>query len=243
MNQWLLASGALVLMGATSPALAVGKIYSPNVVKGELELEYSASRSFDNDRSKDNAQEHEFELEYGLTDRLVVEFAGELEKESGETLIGHKAEIGGRYQLFEQGEMWLDSGLMLAYGHALHEGDSDAIEAKLLLEKQHGKFLHLANIVLEQEVGSHATGGPERELLWSSRYRYRESIEPGFEIQSSFGKTNENHGFDTQEHYIGPAIYGKLLSNFKYEAAYLIGASDAAVDSAARILLEYEMHF
>jgi hypothetical protein len=70
-------------------------------------------------------------------------------------------------------------------------------------------------------------------------------FEPGFEIQSGFGKTNENPGFNEQEHYIGPAVYGSFYSHapgkIKYEAAYLAGISDAAADGAARVLLEYEM--
>ncbi len=230
------------LMAAT-PALAIGTVKSPNVVKGELEVEYFGSTTFDNDNAKDNAQEHEFEVEYGLTDRIGLEFATEFEKEPGEKTRSSKVEIGGRFQFFEQGENWLDSGMKLAYSHATHDGDADAVEAKLLLEKQTGQFVHVANLGLKQEVGSHAVGGPKQRAAWSSRYLYSKVFEPGFEIHSDFGKTNEGKSYDEQEHYIGPAAYGKITPQISYEAGYFFGASDATPDSAARIKLEYEIYF
>ena len=151
--------------------------------------------------------------------------------------------FGGRYQFFEQGEHWLDAGLLLTYGRATHNTDADAIEAKLLLEKQSGPFLHRANIGVEQEVGSHAVDAPDRIFLWNSRYRYDAHFEPGFEIQSDFGRAAEAPRFNMQEHYVGPAIYGQIVPNLKYEAAYYRGISDAASTSAARVLIEYEMYF
>lgn len=228
---------------SVSSAHAISRLKSPNVVKGELEVEYKGLTTFDGDSAKDNAQEHEFEVEYGLTDRVKVEAAFELEKEPNEDLIGHSIEVGGQYQFFEQGENWLDSGVALAYSHAAHSGDADKVEAKLLLEKQHDKLLHMANINLEQEIGSHGEGGPERELLWSSRYLYSRAFEPGFEVQSNFGKTNENLSFNEQEHYVGPAIYGEITSQLNYEIALYAGVSDAATDAAARLFLEYEIYF
>ena len=182
-------------------------------------------------------------MEYGLTDRLTLELNGEFEKEPDEHLRSSKMGVGGRYQFFEQGQYWLDSGLLLAYGASTHREEADELEAKLLLEKQWGKTLHRANIGLVQEVGPHAEGGPERELLWSSRYLFSNHFEPGFEIQSSFGKANEHPSYNEQEHYIGPAAYGEIMPGLKYEAAYLLGASDAAAEGAGRVLLEYEFYF
>lgn len=86
-------------------------------------------------------------------------------------------------------------------------------------------------------------GGPERNFLWSSRYRYSRFVEPGLEWQSKLGKTSEDKSYDEQEHYVGPALYGQLVPGVKYEAAYLFGASDASADSAARLHLEYEIAF
>lgn len=234
-----LASGVLL----AGQAYAIDYIQSPNVEKGELELEYSGSRTFDKDKSKDSEQSHEFEAKYGLTDRVAIELEGEYEKEPDSSLRFTKVEVGGRYQFFEQGAAWVDTGLLLAYGQETKAREANTIEAKLLLEKQTGKFLHRANIGLEQEVGHYASGGPERSLQWSTRYRYSRGFEPGFEIQSDFGKGSETNRFSDQEHYVGPAIYGRLLPGLHYEAAYYMGVSDAAARNALRVHLEYEIHF
>ncbi|MDE2029801.1 MAG: hypothetical protein KGI97_04460, partial [Alphaproteobacteria bacterium] len=127
--------------------------------------------------------------------------------------------------------------------HSLHSDDADTIEAKLLLQKQAGHFLNRANIGIEQGVGPHAGGGPDRVFLWSTRYLYTAKFNPGFEIQSDFGKPNERLSFDQQQHYAGPAAYGELFHNVKYEAAYLFGVSQGAAQSAVRLQLEYEMYF
>jgi len=226
------------------PAYAIDKVYSPNVTKGELEVEYSGSTTFDGNHDKRNLEGHEVELEYGIADRIMLELAGSFQKLPDENVKSDGVGLGGRYQFFEQGEHWLDAGILLSYGKATQGGDPDGIEAKLLLEKQTGEFLHRANIGIEQEVGSHASGGPDRVILWNSRYRYDAHFEPGFEIQSDFGQANETHGnYNKQEHYIGPAAFGQIIPNLKYEAAYYFGVSDAASTGAARVLLEYEMFF
>ena len=80
-------------------------------------------------------------------------------------------------------------------------------------------------------------------ILWNSRYRYDVHFEPGFEIQSDFGKANETNSFNQQLHYIGPAVFGQIIPNLKYEAAYYFGVSNAASKGAARFLLEYEKFF
>jgi hypothetical protein len=112
-----------------------------------------------------------------------------------------------------------------------------------LLETETGPFLHRANVGIEQEVGDHSQGGPDRVVLWNSRYRFDRHFEPGFEIQSDFGKGSDHLQFKDQEHYIGPAAFGEIIPNLKYEVAYYVGLTDAASHGAARLLLEYEMFF
>ena len=173
----------------------------------------------------------------------MLELSGSYEKQPSEHLQATGMGFGGHYQFFEQGEHWVDTGLLVAYGHSTIATTPDSIEVKLLLEKQTGDFLHRANLGLDQEIGHYSHGGPERTFLWNSRYRLNRHFEPGFEIQSDFGKPNETPKFDQQSHYAGPAIFGEILPNFKYEAVYYFGASEAASKGAARVLLEYELFF
>jgi hypothetical protein len=238
----LAAGTALALASLACPGLAwaIDKIYSPDVVEDEFEIEYSGSTTFDKNHDRNNLQSHEAELEYAPTGRLDLELAADFEKEPDGHLNITTTGFGGRYQFFDQGEYWLDAGALVTYNAAIHRGsDPDTIEAKLLLEKQWGRILSRANIGIEQDVGSHAEGGPDRVFLWNSRYRLGPNFEPGFEVQSDFGKPNEH----AEQQYIGPAMFGRLLPGLNYEAAYYFGVNNGASKNAARILLEYEMHF
>ena len=228
---------------AATPSFAVDKIYSPYVEEGELAVEYSGNRTFDNDHSKNNVQEHQMAIEYGVNSWWQTEAYGNFEKEPDESFTMSAIEWENRFQFTEQGAHWVDTGLLVAYEHALDKDDPDEVEVKALLAKDTGRFSHLANIGFAQGLGSHARGGPDYALLWSTRYRYSEQLQPGFEIQSDFGTGQTLRHFDQQAHYIGPALYGRLFGHVKYEAAYLFGVNDATPEGAMRWQLEYEMHF
>ena len=234
---------ALFAVLAGAPAWALDEIYSPNVEPGELSVEYSGSRTFDSHSDKNNVQQHEAVMEYGVNNRWEVEGSIGFEKQPQEDVQVNHIEFENRFQFFEQGQNWVDSGLLVAFDEAIHHADTNSFEVKLLLEKDIGRFTNRANIGFTQEVGPNATGGPDYVLLWNTRYRYDEKLQPGFEIQSDLGADRALQHFGQQDHYIGPALYGRLFGHLKYEAAYLFGVSDASSKSAARALLEYEMHF
>jgi hypothetical protein len=230
-------------LAAATPAFALDEIYSPNVEYHEMSVEYEGSRSFDHDPAKDNAQSHELVFEAGITPRVAVQVGAGFARDPGGSTKLEDVELEGRFQFFEQGENWMDSGLLLAYGFATQRHTPDAVEAKLLLQKDIDMTTTTVNVGFEQEVGGHASGGPGYALLWNTRYRYDKHFEPGIELQSDLGQRPGLNRFDEQEHYIGPSAYGHLIGPLKYQAAYLFGVSDAASRGAARALIEYEMHF
>jgi hypothetical protein len=102
------------------------------------------------------------------------------------------------------------------------------------------------NIIAEKDVGAGPKAALESTVLWSSRYRYDSAFEPGFEISSDFGELKNSGSFNDQQHYIGPAAYGKVplgggAGKFKYRVGYLFGVSDAASSGQAVAQMEYEM--
>ena len=244
------AARAVVILSsvATTSAYALDKIYDPYVNKGEAEIEYSGYRTSDSDKTKNDAQGHEIEFGYAWTDYWELEFSGIFERGPDQPMQMNGAQIENKFQLFEPGEMWADAGLLLSYTRALHENDADSLEVKLLVQKDIGKFSSLANIGLEQGIGDENRGGPDFTFLWNNRYRMNEYFQPGIEIQSDFGQTNVHEHFNQQQQLVGPSAYGKLfggkeLGDVGYEAAYLFGVTNASPSGAARLMLEYEMHF
>lgn len=238
-------AGASLCIGLiASNAWALSYIRSPNAEKGEFAVEYSGNRTFDRNNAKDNSAEHEFAVEYGLNSRTMLELETELEHEPNDTAKFTELGMEARFQFFEQGENWLDSGILLRYNVALENQHADAVAIKGLLEKDIGNFTTQVNLGLEQQFGQYSNpDGAEYSFLANTHYRMQKEFEPGIELQSQFGRSNTIGHFDQQEHYIGPAVHGKLFNNVKYEAAYLLGFSDAASEGAGRVKVEYEMHF
>ena len=235
---------AAIIIFWITPALALDEIYSPNAEYREISIGYSGSRSFDNTSAKNNSQGHQVSIEAGLTPRWTVEVSGVLAKEPDNVLKMEATELENRFQFFEAGENWLDSGLLIAYGQSTQSHQSSYLENKLLLQKDMGMFTTIANVGFTQNVGKNAgSNGADFVLLWNTRYRYNAYFQPGIEMQSDFGQDKKLGHFDQQEHYAGVAAYGKLFGNIKYQAGYFVGLSDAAAQSAARVLVEYEMRF
>jgi len=231
------------LIFTVRPALAIDEIYSPIAEPGEISLEYNGNNTFDHHHDKNNIAEQQTEIEWGVNNYWVTSITGSYEKNPDESWKTDAVEWENRFQFLPQGQYWLDVGMLATYVHAVQKDDPDALELKLLLQKDAGRFTHMLNAGIEQEIGRHSGPAPDRNFAWSTRYRWNEYVQPGFEIQSDFGTVSTNDRFQNQEHYIGPAVYGHLLPNLKYEAAYYVGISDAASNSAARLKLEYEIHF
>lgn len=250
-NKYALAATVFLLAAGVAKNVAADEIYSPNVEYREFSLGYSGSRTFDRDPAKDAAQEGQVSLEAGLTPRFEMEVSASTARDPGGTSQLVAREIEGRYQFFDPGEKWLDAGLLVAYQFAAQVGVPDSMEVKLLLQKDIGRFTSTANVGFTQNVGKYAahTGGPDYVFLWNTRYRYSAAFQPGIEIQSDLGQGHNLGRFNSQEHYIGPAVYGKVFGPLppgqalKYQVAYLFGASDASAHGIARFLIEYEMHF
>lgn len=240
---------ALLYFGGAA-AQAAEKLYSPYVSKGEVELEYFGAISVDDNATRDNEQDHQFALAYGVTDYWKTELYGNFSKDPGDNLTFNNIEWENIFQLTERGEYWVDVGASLAYEWSPKTSRADAFEGRLLLAKDVGKTSHVVNLIGEKEVGSGPKEAFEGKVLWSSRYRYSTVFEPGFEISSDFGELEDTGSFNDQKHAIGPVAYGKIPLNLAqkgdaigYRAGYLFGVSHAAPDGDVLLQLEYELHF
>jgi hypothetical protein len=205
---------------------------------------YGGVRTYDDKPAKNDLQTHELKAEYGVTDRWTPGIWADFTRLPDQTVLFKDVTVDSTFQLWEPEEKWLDAGVRVQYTHNFQPGIADTVATKLLLEKQCGQFLHRANISAQQAVGANAAGGPDLSLLWSSRYLLTDHFRPGFETQSDFGRDGQLSGStDRQQHFIGPAAYGKITDDITYRAAYLFGVSNAAAQSAVRLQLLYLKDF
>ena len=238
-------AACLALLSPAAHAFGLDEIYSPNAEHGEMAFELSGAQAFDNDPNKNGAQIGEFTFEAGVTPHLTLEFNGLYGADPGQSMQLQAHEVEARYQITEVGEQWVDVGVEFAYDWATQSQQPDSFELKLLLQKDVGRFTHTANIGFTQNVGPYSQGnsGADYVFLWNTRYRYSETLQPGFEIQSDLGPDSMLGNLAQEETYVGPALYGKLFGALKYQVAYFFGTSLPAAHTAARVLLEYETHF
>lgn len=235
----------LAILVPRAQAFSLDEMYSPHAEYREFAVEYDGARSFDPQASKNFAQVGETTLEAGVTPSLTLAMSGEYSRAPGSSLQLVANQVEARYQFTEPGDKWVDSGMLLDYDFSRQNGAPDMVESKLLLEKDTGRYTHTANVGFTQSLGVAPgyTGGPDYTVMWNTRYRYNIYFQPGIELQSDLGQGSTRARFNAQEHYVGPAVYGKLFGHLRYQVAYFAGISDAASRNAARAVLEYEMPF
>ncbi len=247
---FILASFFIIELSAINikNADAILKVYNPYVTKGELEIEAKGNIDFDRDAEKDNLQKQKYALGYGFTDRWFSELYGEVEKKRNAdnedlnfrfTLL----EWENKFQLTEPGQYPVDIGFLVEYEISTEDKHADNLGWKILLDKTIGRFENIANFNFDHEVGGGHTNETDGGFAWSSRYRLNQYFEPGFEYHADFGGLNEGKDFNEQTHRVGPAFYGKLGNNIKYDVGYLFGVSDAAPNGTLKWILEFEHYF
>ena len=79
-----------------------------------------------------------------------------------------------------------------------------------------------------------------------AKYLMSPSLEPAVEIFGETGRIGHSGDFNTQEHWIGPALYGSIglghKSKIGYSAAFLFGTTSVSSDNRAVLRLEYEFY-
>jgi len=236
---------AMLLMGLAISMQPVDaeakKVYSPIVEEGEIELEYLLDYAIDSNPAKNTSARHQFEFELGVTDRWQTAIYGDFRKRPGQGFTYQGLKWENIYQLFEQGERWLDAGLYFEYiAPQSSLNKPDAVEFKLLLEKTFGKIVHTANLVFKKEVGANAANNTLAGYTWRSKWRETRAWEPAVEIYGSLGELGNTKPLAQQSHQIGSVFMGKLRNGFNYEVGYLFGLTSASDQGTIKLVIGYE---
>lgn len=242
---------ALLITTSAQAAFALGSIRSPQVTKDKLSMEYKGFRKGDDRKALNNQQKHIFEFGYGVTERLKLDIEGVWERSSGDDLSFDATEFAGRYELTEPGEYWIGTGIYAAYEWTEDDNDPQEAVIGLLLQKEYGKFKHIANAYVSREVGDDREDGFGIETRYLAQYDYKPYFKPTVEWQAEWGNTDEFEGYDDQAHYVGPGAYGHIpflekwigTGEVEYQLTYYRGISDAAADDAVRWTIEYGIKF
>jgi hypothetical protein len=227
----------LVLLSSvfSSPLYAL-EVISPHVEKGMAELELKNRFDFDSRAGVNRFRQHELGIGYGITENWKLELSAELEKNAGHGYTHSASEIENIFQFTELGEYWVDVGAKIAYEFSPQKTATDHIESYLLLEKDFRKFTSIANVGFNKDVGSNADKNPTGVLRFMSKYNYTDMLNPAIEYYGKFNKNGNTHS-------VGPAIYGKLEHDIKYNFGVLFGVSPDAPNAMLKFNLEYEFAY
>jgi hypothetical protein len=150
-------AAALAAAAAPSPARADQRSYAftyqpLTAPKGGLELETFTTLAAPRAGSpQGRTWQEQVELEYGLTDRWDVAVYGVFERPFGGSLEAEAVKVESRYRLTEPGTSLLDAVAYLELERSFPDGGGTAIEEKLIVGKDFGRFNVAANVWAEQE--------------------------------------------------------------------------------------------
>lgn len=219
-------------------------VYTPNVVQGEREIDIKSGAA--SPVGSNSAQAASVAFGYGATNYWFTEVYVKQERNGNQSST--LAEWDNKFQLTETGEYPVDVGLVTELEVPLSSQTPWEIRFGPLFQTEFGKVQVNTNFLFTRAFGmADETGVPfvtNFSYQWQVKYRWQAVFEFGMQGMGGMGKWNNWSPQAKQTHRFGPAVFGKFaLGNrraINYNAAWLLGASNAAPANTVRLQVEYE---
>lgn len=212
--------------GAHAEPGGTSTVYGPGVHRGESELEYRTA--FFDGGNLDGTQLHRAEAGYAFTDwwrpALVIKAADPPQGSAELTAVAIENVFD-----FTATRSWpVHFGGYVEYAFG-QNGRDDALELKLLAERQQGSLTVRLNLIAERPIGG---ASDEWEHAYAARAMWRTSDRWAFGVEG-FGEP------EVRAHYWGPRA-SLSFGDASIALAYLEGFDAAEADGQIRIALELE---
>lgn len=245
-NQIIRLPFLFLCIACTRPAFAspADYVYTPVVEYGEKEVDFKYGSA----RQKDGtyAQAASIGFGYGAKEHWFTEVY--LKQERNGNQYNNLAEWENKFQLTETGEYPVDVGLITELEAPLSSNAPWEFKFGPLLQTEFGRLQLNGNLLFERAFGKADESGipysTNISYQWQAKYRWRPAFEYGLQGLGEMGKWNSWDAPADRIHRIGPAIFGKLpvghRQAVRYNAAWLMAASNAAPNHTFRMQIEYE---
>lgn len=222
---WLACAAASLGSAHAEPG-GTSTVYGPSVHRGESELEYRTGY-FDGG-GLDGTHLHRFEAGYAFTDwwrpALVIKAADDPGQSAEFTAVAIENVFD-----FTTTRSWpVHFGGYVEYAFG-QNGRDDALELKLLAERQQGALTARLNLVAERPIGGVSN---QWEYAYAARAVWRSSERWAFGVEG-FGEP------EAQAHYWGPRA-SLSFGDVSIALAYLAGVDEANADGQIRLAFELE---
>jgi hypothetical protein len=238
----------ILLVSACAAANAQFYVRSPDVEKGETEVEEHGAVYAGPGGEERLRQSHEVEFKHGFTDRFEVIIEGFFRQEIGEEFEARQFEAGGQYEIIEREGDGFGLSFRTIYEVAL-QGQPDEILFGPLARVVRGRNSSTINTFFVGQVGEEAEiDSLELQVNWQLKHELGEKFALGLEGFSEIEDLSHPGSFADQEHRLGPVAYFKLGEydekahgpEWKLAAGTLFGISEATSDVTFKFDIEAE---
>lgn len=237
----------LVVAGALlCPVFAIAGpsdyVYTPGVERGEKEIDFKYGSAAKKDTPNESAASIGFG--YGVNDWWFTEFYAKFKRELNEDTKFDAFEWENKFQLTQTGKYPVDVGFLLEIERPKDHAEGWEIKWGPLFQTEFGQVQLNGNLLFQRSYAAIERSELELKYQWQVKYRWKPELELGLQGMGDMGPVHHFAARDEQSHRVGPAVFGKIHVGgnqaIKYNAAWLIGSSQAAPDNTLRLQVEYE---
>ena len=217
-------------------------VQTPAVEYGEKEIDFKAGSARKGDDPRESAASLGFG--YGAKEWWFTEVYLKYKRENNEGTKHDAVEWENKFQLTDTGKYPVDVGFLVEIERPRDHAEGWEVEWGPLFETDFGRVQLNANALFKRNY--RAEGLAETQFLyqWQAKYRWMPQFEYGFQGFGEMGKWDQWAPAGERSHRAGPAVFGKLpvgeRQAIRYNAAWLLGTSQAAADHTFRMQVEYE---
>jgi len=185
---------------------------------------------------------NQYELTYGLTDRIEAAAYLNLAMPSGRGLwyAGSKYRLRGR--LFDEEVLPVNLGWYVELEwHKTPQFDDNELELELrpIIEKDIGRWSLIVDPIFEKPIflGPDKNKGFEFGYASAVYYRWMRYLSPGVEFYGAPGNIDDNDPLNAQQHYIFAVAWGKLPHGIEYN----LGPGFGLTRGSDRVIMKFNV--
>lgn len=185
---------------------------------------------------------NQYELTYGLTDRIEAAAYLNLAMPSGRGLwyAGSKYRLRGR--LFDEEVLPVNLGWYVELEwHKTPQFDDDELELELrpIIEKDIGRWSLIVDPIFEKPIflGPNKNKGFEFGYASAVYYRWMRYLSPGVEFYGAPGNIDDNEPLYEQQHYIFAVAWGELPHGIEYN----LGPGFGLTRGSDRVIMKFNV--
>jgi len=210
--------------------------------QGEVELAVWTDVNFpEAGNSGTYNSKHQFEVEYGITNRLQVAYYEVYTWDRTDDWQRDAFKLETKYRFADAGDWPLDLAVYVEYENpnGTRESHSDEIESKVIVSKDLGPWNLVANFISHRAINEHENW--QFEYTAGVSYGLTPRTRIGLEVQHELGDSKD-FDFRAKDRtaYLMPAIYTSLTRNVRLLAGPAFGLTRESDDLQLKSILEVE---